>query len=73
MNSPLDPETTKPERRVENSREMDRSEGLGAIIAVVAVAAVIIVGMLYIMQPPAETPGTVTGQAPSVTTPEPGK
>jgi hypothetical protein len=71
MNSPTDPEKADLARPEARSRDMDRSEGLGAIIAVVAVAAVIIAGMLYIMQPPAETPNRVTGEAPSAKTPAP--
>jgi hypothetical protein len=51
-------------------RDPDRSEGMGAIIAVVAVAALIIVGMLYIMQPPSDSP-TSTTQAPSPTATKP--
>ena len=73
MNSPLDPEWPEPAKRVEdeNIRDAERGEGLGAIIAVAAVAGVIVVAMLYILRPPTETPGQVTGEAPSVTTPEP--
>ena len=70
MNSPVDPENADLARPEAGSRG-DRSEGLSAIVAVVAVAAVIIAGLLYILQPPAGTPGTVTGEAPTVTTPAP--
>jgi hypothetical protein len=71
MNSPTDPDKADLVRPEARNREMDRSEGLGAIIAVVAVAAVIIAGMLYILQPPAEAPNRVTSEAPSATTPAP--
>ena len=43
---------------------MDRSEGLGAIVAVVAVAGVIIAALLYILQPQTESPGGMTNEAP---------
>jgi hypothetical protein len=39
---------------------------MGAIISVVAVASLIILGMLCIMRP-VEAPGTVTSEAPSPT------
>jgi hypothetical protein len=71
MNSPVDPENADLARPEARSRDVDRSEGLSAIVAVVAVAAVIIAGLLYILQPPAGTPGTVTSEAPTVTTPAP--
>ena len=71
MNSPTDPDKADLARREARSRDADPGEGMGAIIAVVAVAALIIVGMLYIMQPPPETPGAVTSEAPSTTTPAP--
>ncbi len=71
MNSSVDPENTDLARPGARSRDVDRSEGLSAILAVVAVAAVIIAGLLYIMQPPVVTPGTVTSEAPTATTPAP--
>jgi hypothetical protein len=71
MNSPTDPDKADLARPEARSRDIDRGEGLGTIIAVVAVAGVIIAGMLYIMQPPAETPNRVTSEAPSATTPAP--
>jgi hypothetical protein len=73
MNSPSDHESTDLVRAEARSRDMRRSEGLGAIIAVVAVAAVIIVGLLYILQPPAELPRRVTSEAPSAISPFPAK
>ena len=71
MNSPVDPENADLARPEARSRDVDRSEGLSAIVAVVAVAAVIIAGLLYILQPPAGTPDTITSEAPTVTTPAP--
>jgi hypothetical protein len=71
MNSPVDPDNADLARPEARSRGVDRSEGLSAIVAVVAVAAVIIAGLLYIMQPPVGTPGTVTSEAPSATNPAP--
>ena len=56
MNSPVDPENADLARPEAGGRGVDRSEGLSAIVAVVAVAAVIIAGLLYILQPPAGTP-----------------
>jgi hypothetical protein len=50
--------------------ETNRAEGTGAIVAVVAVAMLIIAGMLYIMQPPSDVPASRTTEAP-VTTPAP--
>jgi hypothetical protein len=47
------------------NRDRDSSEGMGAIIAVVAIAALVIMGMLYIMQPPTDAPATTTTQAPA--------
>jgi len=41
---------------------------MGVIISVVAVTALIILGMLCIMRP-VEAPGTVTSEAPSPTAP----
>ena len=67
MNSPVDPENADLARPEARSRYVDRSEGLSAIVAVVAVAAVIIAGLLYILQPPAGT----SSEAPAVTTPAP--
>lgn len=72
---PKDPRRLDPEQEAMRQdtfyRDADRGEGMGAIIGVVAIAALIIIGMLYIMQPPADTPGSVTGQGPSTTTPAP--
>jgi hypothetical protein len=42
---------------------------MGAIVAVVAVAALIIIGMLYIMQSPSETPSTASSEPPATTAP----
>jgi hypothetical protein len=50
-------------------RDPNRREGMGAIVAVVAVAALIIVGMLYIMQSPSETPSTASSEPPATTAP----
>ena len=71
MTSPLDPERTEPTRPLHNVRDAAPSEGLGAVIAVAAVAGVIIVAMFYILRAPTEAPGPVTSQAPSVTSPAP--
>ena len=71
MNTPFDPERAEADRRMTEARQSDRSEGLGAVIAVVAVAAVILASILYILGPPAETPARVTSEAPGVTTPAP--
>jgi hypothetical protein len=71
MNLPNDPENADLARREARAREMDRGEGMGAIIAIVAVAALIIVGMLYIMQAPPEARRAVTSEAPTVTNPVP--
>ena len=46
------------------SRDMNRSEGLSAIAAVVAVAGVIIAALLYILQPQTESPNGMTNEAP---------
>jgi hypothetical protein len=51
------------------NRETDTSEGTGAILAVVAVAALIILGMLYIMQPLGDTPATSTAEQPAIVSP----
>ncbi|HWB44046.1 MAG TPA: hypothetical protein VG900_01275 [Hyphomicrobiaceae bacterium] len=50
-------------------RNPNRNEGMGAIVAVVAVAALIIIGMLYIMQSPSETPSTASSEPPATTAP----
>lgn len=82
MNAPIDPnrpEGYRPavdpdldtETRAAPIRRVERSEGTGAIIAVVAVAALIIVGMLYIMQPPADVPASMSSEAPAKTAPAP--
>jgi hypothetical protein len=71
MNSPVDPDNADLARPEPRSRDVDRTEGLSTIAAVVAVAAVIIAGLLYIMEPPVGTPGTVTGETPTATTPAP--
>ena len=72
MNSPVDSRECGPcEARSRAAVASTGAESLSAIVAVVAVAAVIIAGLLYILQPPAGTPGTVTGEAPTVTTPAP--
>lgn len=84
MNDPIDPnrpaiDPNRPEHRSDLETEATaapvrrsvRSEGSGAIIAVVAVAALIIVGMLYIMQPPADAPSSMSSEAPAKTAPAP--
>lgn len=65
MNSPTEPERAESTGPTAPSRDIDRSQGLGAIVAVVAVAAVIIAAMLYMMQPPAQAPNRVTSEAPT--------
>lgn len=55
--------------RTNEPRGVDRSEGMGAIIAVVAVAAVIVMGLIYLMQSPVEPTRSVTSQAPTTTAP----
>jgi ferritin-like metal-binding protein YciE len=50
-------------------RDPNRREGMGAIVAVVAVAALIIVGLLYIMQSPSETPSTASSESPATSAP----
>jgi hypothetical protein len=50
-------------------RDPNRREGMGAIVAVVAVAALIFVGMLYIMQSPSETPSTASSESPATSAP----
>jgi len=75
MNTPLDPRpepyNPRPEMEPPLTSELreDRKEGMGAIIAVIAIAALIIVGLLYIMQPPADSPRSITSEAPSRTAP----
>jgi hypothetical protein len=84
MNDPIDPnrpaiDPNRPEHRSDLETEATaapvrrnvRSEGSGAIIAVVGVAALIIVGMLYIMQPPADAPSSMSSEAPAKTAPAP--
>jgi hypothetical protein len=68
-----DPRKPDPDRRPAFERDTSRGDGLGAIIAVAAVAGIIIVGLLYIMQPPAPGPTSVTTEAPPVTTPAPAR
>jgi hypothetical protein len=46
---------------------------MGAILAVVAVATLVIVSLLYLMQPVGQTPARVTGEAPGATAPAPSK
>jgi len=67
MDPSFDPEKGEPVRPEARSRQ-PRSEGMGVIISVVAVTALIILGMLCIMRP-VEAPGTVTSEAPSPTAP----
>jgi hypothetical protein len=69
MHSPNDPDPTGPDRRIEQLADREPAEGAGAIIAVVAIAALLIVGMLYIMRPVAEPPSSVTSQTETVPTP----
>lgn len=79
MNTPIDPsDPTTPrfptDRRERDrpeyyDRAIDRSEGMGAVVAVVALAALIIVGLLYLMHPGSETPGRVTSEGPAATAP----
>jgi len=76
MHTPLDPNRPDqpeldPQTRAIPEQRLDRGDGMGAIIAVVAVAALIIVGMLYIMQPPADAPSSITSEAPAKTAPAP--
>jgi hypothetical protein len=46
------------------------SDGMGVIIAVVAIAALIVIGLVYFLQP-AETSRPVTGEAPTQSVPAP--
>ena len=45
------------------------SEGMGTIIAVLAIAALLVIGMLYIMQAPSEPPSSATSEGPAKTAP----
>jgi hypothetical protein len=57
--------------RPDYDRLADRSEGVGPILAVVALAAMIIVGLIYLMQSPTDSPSRVTSQGPTATSPTP--
>ena len=53
--------------------DVRRTEGVGAIFGIVAVAVLIVVGMIYILQPLGDAPARVTSEAPDATTPAPSK
>lgn len=69
---PNDPRRRVPERDIRRQGAFNRDGGYGtgtaSIIGIVLVAALIIAGMLYLMQSPPETPAGVTSQGPSTTT-----
>jgi hypothetical protein len=72
MDPPIDPDTKNLDRRPAE-QGADQSEGMGAIVAVVAIAALIIVSLMYLLRPPSDVPSTTTSQAPGVTTSAPTK
>ena len=72
-NQSLEPDPRDLDPAETRYRDADRNKGMGGIIAVVAIAALVIVGLLYTMQPQTETPARVTSEAPNATTPPPSK
>jgi hypothetical protein len=56
-------------QRADADQRDGQSDGMGAIVAVVAVAALVIIGMLYVMQPPNPNPARQTSEAPPASAP----
>lgn len=65
------PRRPQPEDFKSELVKQEEREGMGAILGVVAVAALIIIGMLYIMSPPVDSPRSVSSEAPGTTAPSP--
>jgi hypothetical protein len=63
MDPPIDPSLRN---LPQSSAERERAEELGAIVAVVAIAALIIAAMLYILAPQMAPRGPSTTEAPAV-------